>query len=316
MKKLLLTFFLLALTSVGYSQVIDTVDHSIEAQQLIEKQQKEQQQLLEKQQKEQDKFLEQQQKEAAAAAKEQQKAEEAAAKQLAKEQKEAEKAEKRAIAEQKLIEKQQREARRAERRERIGRTWKRSFDPFAQLGCNAIFGDAPDLRFGTPAAFGMGILVHYPLAKHWDLDLGLNYRAGFYLFSNGVNYDAVSDDLVSSVPANYVRERDRIFTQTIQLPILMSYVGEEGQQFFAGVKLGYNFINKFVHSSWDGSEWNKVSTDLKSRSVVNRYRVDLTIGTMEQWLVFAHGFELYYNLVPTFVGGDKKIHEFGIGIRL
>ena len=41
MKKLLLTFFLLALTSVGYSQVIDTVDHSIEAQQLIEKQQKE-----------------------------------------------------------------------------------------------------------------------------------------------------------------------------------------------------------------------------------------------------------------------------------
>ena len=44
----------------------------------------------------------------------------------------------------------------------------------------------------------------------------------------------------------------------------------------------------------------------------NKFRLDAAIGTQSRWLIFSPGTEIYFNLLPTYTSGDKKIHEFGI----
>lgn len=283
MKKLyILLFALLFSAGAVYAQNDD---------ELQKKQQQEQQELLRQQQKEQERLQKQQQKEEERLAKEQAKAQEEAAK------KEQDRIKREQAKEQNAIRKDQKKAEKKAKRQENYAKWNRkpSFtaDPYATIltdrriyGTNNLF---------NAVGFNMGGVIDYhrPIAKRWDVNIGVGYRYTNYFYSH---LDAGISDFEG-------KEQTRSYSSII-VPIKLSHINKDNDHgWYIGVAPGYNFGFQSIPN---GASFNK-------------FRCDATIGTQSRWLIFSPGFEVYFNLLPTYTTNGQnegKIHEFGVRFTL
>ena len=296
MKKVFLFLAVMAIAGLGYSQV--------DPETLSRQQQKEQQELLKQQQKEQEALEKQQQKEQEKALKEQEKAEADAEKAQRREQ-------------EKMMAKQAKKAHRAERREEIGRGLSFSIDPYAGLGLNYNSNDGTDLFAGWQEYLGAQVMLHYPLFKRWDLNFGLGVMADLYCLRNNANFNADSNILVEERPSSYISERDLISSTFIQLPIYLSHVSDNKNELYFGIKPAFDLKSSFSHVTVDGNntiQQNGIAID--PNTMMNRFRMDVVLGSQRRFFIFDLGYELFFNLLPTFIDGNTSIHEFGIMIKL
>lgn len=259
---------------------------------LLKKQQQEQQDLLKQQQKEQERLQKQQQKEEERLAKEQAKEQEAAA------QKEQDRIKREQAKEQNAIRKEQKKAEKKAKRQENYAKWNRkpSFtaDPSATILTDRRFYGQNNYLNAVGYNLGVVIDYHRPIAKRWDCNIGLGYRFTNYYYSH----------LDAGVVGFDGKEEVRSYS-SIVLPLKLSHINKDNDHgWYLGVTPGFNFgFNKSLPTGYS----------------FNLFRCDVAIGTQSRWLIFSPGFEVYFNLLPTYssnIQNEGKIHEFGIRFNL
>lgn len=282
MKKLYIFLFAL-LFSAGavYAQNDD---------ELLKKQQQEQQELLKQQQKEQERLQKQQQKEEERLQKEHAKAKEEAA------QKEQDRIKREQAKEQNAIRKEQKKAEKKAKRQENYAKWNRkpSFtaDPYATILTDRRMYGTNNLYNAVGYNLGAVIDYHRPIAKRWDVNIGIGYRFTNYLYSH-LDAETATFDVDG--------EEQTLSYNSIIVPLKISHINKDNDHgWYLGVAPGFNF-------GFDKS------------LALNKFRCDVTVGTQSRWLIFSPGFEVYFNLLPTYttnVANEGKIHEFGIRFNL
>lgn len=295
MKKFLMLLAAMTLVGIGYSQV--------DPETLNRQQQKEQQELLKQQQKEQEALEKQQQKEQEKALKEQEKAEADAEKAQRREQ-------------EKMMAKQAKKAHRAERREEIGRGLSFSIDPYVGLGANTNT-NRTDIYAGWQEYLGAQAMLHYPLFKHWDLNVGLGVMAEVYCLRNNANFNTTNNMLDGETPSTFITETDYIDPTFIQLPIYFSHISDNSKyELYFGIKPAYNLSSVFDHVTVNNNDLLHTNITIPNNTMMNRFRCDVVLGSQKRFLIFDAGTEIFFNLLPTFINGNTSIHEFGVMIKL
>ena len=322
MKKFYILLIAMALTAgTAFAQSNDSIERAKQQEALIKQQQKEQQELLEQQRKEQEKLMKEQQKAA-------QKEQEERMKEQERIQKEQQKAaqkeqEERVKEQQKLQKEQQKEAEKAAKKEqdRIKReqtkaenkakaeqkkaekkrkrqehyaAWNRhpnfTADPYVSIVSARRIYTINSLYNSVGANVGVVFDYHRPIAKRWDFNIGIGYRYTYLTYSHLFSKNDTID--INSFSGT---EKSRHFN-TIFVPIKLSHINKDNEHgWYIGVAPGFNFPKR----SAEGAKFNQ-------------FRVDASIGTQSRWLIFSPGTEIYFNLLPTYTTGNKKIHEFGI----
>lgn len=277
-------YILLVAMALSAGTVFAQSEDEIQRQQqaLQQQQQKEQQELLKQQQKEQEELRKQQAKEEARMEKERQKAQE---EELKKEQDRQKREEAKAINDAK---KKQKEAEKKAKREAQYAKWGRkpgfTADPYAgaliarrMYGQNSLFN-------AVGANIGVDFQYHRPIASRWDFNIGLGYRYNIYCYSHlmGASTDFNGKEEIRNKGA-------------IAIPIKLAHISKDNQHgWYVGatpaIAIGANPI-QFDY---------------------NLFRCDITVGSQNRWLIFAPGTELFFNILPTYSMGDKKIHEIGV----
>ena len=303
MKTFYILLIALALTAgAAYAQSNDSIERAKQQEALLKQQQKEQQELMKQQQKEQEKLLEEQQKAAKKAQeermKEQQKlqkeqqaeAEKAAKKEQDRIKREQTKAENKAKAEQKKAEKKR-------KRQEHYAAWNRhpnfTADPSVSIVTDRRMYTYNSCYNSIGGNIGITFDYHRPIAKHWDINIGLGYRLTYLTYSHLFSHADFADSITRSDFDG--KEQSRTFS-SILIPIKLSHISKDNDHgWYIGVVPGFNFGTKAA----EGAKFNK-------------FRLDAAIGTQSRWLIFSPGTEIYFNLLPTYTSGDKKIHEFGI----
>lgn len=321
MKKFYILLIAMALTAgTAFAQSNDSIERAKQQEALIKQQQKEQQELLEQQRKEQEKLMKEQQKAA-------QKEQEERMKEQERIQKEQQKAaqkeqEERVKEQQKLQKEQQKEAEKAAKKEqdRIKReqtkaenkakaeqkkaekkrkrqehyaAWNRhpnfTADPSVSiLTDRRIFGKN-NYYNSMGGNIGVTFDFHRPIAKRWDFNIGIGFRYSIYWYSHmGIIGDSIT-------VKSYNVDEKTAKTGTIVLPIKLSHINKDNSHgWYIGAIPGV-IINKTT--PYD----------------MNRFRLDVAIGTQSRWFIFSPGTEVYFNLLPTYKSGSgNMIHEFGI----
>ena len=294
MKKFYILLIALALTAgAAYAQSNDSIERAKQQEALLKQQQKEQQELMKQQQKEQEKLLEEQQKAAKKAQEERMKEQQKLQKEQQAEdriKREQTKAENKAKAEQKKAEKKR-------KRQEHYAAWNRHPNFTADPSVSIV----TDRRMYTYNSFynsiggniGITFDYHRPIAKHWDINIGLGYRLTYLTYSHLFSHADFADSITRSDFDG--KEQSRTFS-SILIPIKLSHISKDNDHgWYIGVVPGFNFGTKAA----EGAKFNK-------------FRLDAAIGTQSRWLIFSPGTEIYFNLLPTYTSGDKKIHEFGI----
>lgn len=258
---------------------------------LLKKQQQEQQELLKQQQKEQERLQKQQQKEEERLAKEQAKEQEKAAKE------EQDRIKREQAKKENAIRKEQKKAEKKAKRQENYAKWGRkpSFtaDPNATILTDRRFYGTNNLFNSVGYNLGVVIDYHRPIAKRWDCNIGIGYRFTNYYYSH---LDAGAGGFNN-------KEEVRSYNSII-LPLKLSHINKDNDHgWYLGVTPGFNFGFK----------------SLPNGAKFNSFRCDVAIGTQSRWLIFSPGFEVYFNLLPTYTTDDNKeksIHEFGIRFNL
>ena len=303
MKKFYILLIAMALTAgTAFAQSNDSIERAKQQEALMKQQQKEQQELLKQQQKEQEQLQREQQKAAQKAQeermKEQQKlqqeqqkeAEKAAKKEQDRIKREQTKAENKAKAEQKKAEKKL-------KREEHYTAWNRrpnfTADPYVSIVSARRIYTQNSLYNSVGANVGVTFDYHRPIAKRWDFNIGVGYRFTYLTYSHLFNQADVDKGITLNSFAG--KEQSRQYS-TIFVPIKLSHINKDNDHgWYIGVAPGFNFPKLTA----EGAKFNQ-------------FRVDASIGTQSRWFIFSPGTEIYFNLLPTYTSGNKKIHEFGI----
>lgn len=303
MKKFYIFLIAMALTAgTAFAQSNDSIERAKQQEALLKQQQKEQQDLLKQQQKEQEKLQREQQKAEQKAQEErikeqerlrkeeQKEAEKAAKKEQDRIKREQVKAENKAKAEQKKAEKKR-------KRQEHYQAWNRfpnfTADPSVTILGNRRMYTQNSFYNSTGANVGITFDYHRPFAKRWDINIGLGYRLTYLTYSHLFSNSELSDPLTHADFDG--KEVSRTFS-SILVPIKLSHINKDNDHgWYIGVVPGFNFGTKAA----EGAKFNK-------------FRLDVAIGTQSRWLIFSPGTEIYFNILPTYTSGDKKIHEFGI----
>ena len=303
MKKFYILLIAMFLTAgAAYAQSNDSIERAKQQEALLKQQQKEQQELLKQQQKEQEALQKEQQKAAQKAQeermkeqqklqKEQQKeAEKAAKKEQDRIKREQVKAENKAKAEQKKAEKKRK---RQEHYAAWGRHPNFTADPYVSIVSARRIYTKNSLYNSVGANVGVVFDYHRPIAKRWDFNVGIGYRFTYLTYSHLFNQADVDKGITLN---SFDGEEKSKQYSTIFVPIKLSHINKDNEHgWYIGVAPGFNFPKL----SAEGAKFNQ-------------FRVDASIGTQSRWLIFSPGTEIYFNLLPTYTTGNKKIHEFGI----
>lgn len=303
MKKFYILLVAMALTAgTAFAQSNDSIERAKQQEALLKQQQKEQRELLEQQQKEQERLQREQQKaaqkeqeerikEQQKLQKEQQKeAEKAAKKEQDRVKREQVKAENKAKAEQKKAEKKR-------KRQEHYAAWNRhpnfTADPSVSILADRRIYTQNSFYNSIGANVGVTFDYHRPIAKRWDFNVGIGYRFTYltysHLFSSAELAQPLTHDSFNG------KEESRTFS-TVMIPIKLSHINKDNDHgWYLGVVPGINF-----------------GTKTAAGAKFNQFRCDVAVGTQSRWLIFSPGTEIYFNLLPTYTSGDKKIHEFGI----
>ena len=303
MKKFYILLIAMALTAgAAYAQSNDSIERAKQQQELLKQQQKEQEELLKQQQKEQEKLQKEQQKaaqkeqeerikEQQKLQKEQQKeAEKAAKKEQDRIKREQVKAENKAKAEQKKAE---RKRKRQEHYAAWGRHPNFTADPYVGILTDRLIYTKNSLYNSIGANVGVTFDYHRPIARRWDFNVGIGYRYTYLTYSHLFSQADVDAGItLESFGGN---EESRHYS-TIFVPIKLSHINKDNNHgWYIGLAPGFNFPKLTA----EGAKFNQ-------------FRVDASIGTQSRWFIFSPGTEVYFNLLPTYTTGNKKIHEFGI----
>ena len=303
MKKLYILLIAMALTAgAAFAQSNDSIERAKQQQELLKQQQKEQEALLKQQQKEQERLMKEQQKAAEKAQQERAKEQEKLLREQQKEQEQAIKKEQdrqkreQAKAESK-IRKEQKKAEKERKRQEHYAAWGRkpnfTADPYATIVTDRRFYGTNNLYNAVGFNLGAVLDYHRPIARHWDFSIGLGYRYTNYYYSH-----------LNAGATDFNGEEKTRHYNTILLPIKLSHISKDNDHgWYFGVAPGFNF----------GFQ------DLPNGAVFNKFRCDFTIGTQNSWLIFNPGFEVYFNILPTYTttgNNATKIHEFGIRFKL
>ena len=294
MKKFYILLVAMALTAgTAFAQSNDSIERARQQEALMRQQQKEQQELLQQQQKEQERLQKEQQREQEKALKEQQKAEQKAAKaEEDRVKREQEKAEQKARAEQKKAEKKRKQQ---ERYASWGRQPRVTADPYATILTDRRIYTKNNQFNSVGINLGIDMMYRRPIARRWDFNIGLGYRQTMFYYSHlrgaGTDFNGTEENRNLS---------------SIMVPIRLSHFNKDNRQaWYIGVTPGI-IINKTIAFS---------SPDYNFK--FNRYRLDVSLGNQDKWLIFAPGTEIYFNILPTYATGDgNMIHEFGIRLTL
>lgn len=299
MKKFYIFLIAMALTAgTAFAQSNDSIERAKQQEALLKQQQKEQQDLLKQQQKEQEKLQREQQKAEQKAQEErikeqerlrkeeQKEAEKAAKKEQDRIKREQVKAENKAKAEQKKAEKKRK---REEHYTAWGRRPNFTADPSVSILTDRRFYGKNNYYNSIGGNVGVTFDYHRPIAKRWDFNIGIGFRYAIYCYSHlGIVGDSITVNSynVSEKVAN---------TSTIVLPIKLSHINKDNKHgWYIGATPGV-MINK-------NTPYN-----------MNRFRLDVAIGTQGRWFIFSPGTEVYFNILPTYKSGSgNMIHEFGI----
>lgn len=289
MKKFYILLVAMAISAgTAFAQSDDEIQRQQEA--LQRQQQKEQQDLLRQQQKEQEELQKQQAKEEARMQKEAEKArQDEIKKEEDRQKREQAKAATEARKAQKAAEKK---AKRAEHYAQWGRKPGFTADPSAGVLLDRRMFGQNNYYNSVGANLGVVFDYHRPIARRWDVNLGLGYRYGLFCYSHlGITGDGIN-------AGSYNVKEQTSATSTLIVPIKLSHINKDNKHgWYCGVTPGI-MLNTPDHG-------------------MNRFRFDLSIGTQNRWLIFAPGTELYFNLVPTYKNGvQNKIHEIGVRFTL
>lgn len=313
MKKIFTIVCALCLTAGAImAQSNDSLERAKQQEAMLKQQQKEQQALQKQQQKEQAELQKEQQKAAEKAQKEQAKAEEKALKDEADRQKREEaKAANKARAEQKKIEKKQK---RAANLAAWGRKNHFSVDPFVGLFNSQRSFKGDNLYNSWGVGLGLDVNYHYPIAKRWDVNVGLGYRYSLYAYNHALAFGPNGASIYNK--NNYNGNMPTASVSTIEVPVKLSHVSKDNKdEIYLGLVPAFNIATSFTYETMNaGKLESNTKSDLK---LINSFRLEVVLGKQSKWTIFAPGVQAYFNLMPAYVGSlDVPIHEFGIRLAL
>lgn len=308
MKKIIIALCCVLMAGVGYAQV-DSAAMQRQQEELLRQQQLEQQQLIEQQQKEQERQLKEQQKE-------QEQALKAQAKEQAREQAE-------------LQAKQEKQMKKAERKAAINRNFYISLDPHVDYTVNTNVFNKTDLYHtgtmlwrGYRGDFNVGadIDFHIPLSKRANLQWGVGYALSRMAYTNDVMPNAAFDALVLNPNTTGYEMQYNAFAHRLEMPLLLSFTGKKDstdwKEVYFGVRLGYTYAANFRTRSWDASNNAVVSPNIDVKNAFNTYQLKLVVGGCRKVFIFSPGYELYFNLLPTYVDANTSVREIGLIYKL
>lgn len=154
--------------------------------------------------------------------------------------------------------------------------------------------------------FGIGIFYSYDFNPNYLMSIGLEYRYIYNDLRNPVEYSNGDFALLDDTPQGY---RSGLHTHYLMLPVKFKYNLFQTMFFSLGIAPGYN-VGSVLKSKYitTNNDWSISKIDVDN---VNPWRLELLLG-----FKFFLGFELYYNLLPTYKIGTKGdgLREFGIRI--
>lgn len=309
------TFVLLVgilIASLGYAQV-DSATIQRQQEELMRQQQLEQQQLMEQQQKEQERLEKEQLKAQEAEQKAQQKAQEKELKDQAKEQAKEQAA---------LQAKQEKQLKKAERRESITRNVYFSLDPYFGYNVNTNFLNKRD-PYHSGSMFWRGyrgdflvggdVDLHIPLRKHLNLDFGVGYGLNRYAYTNEIDYDAANNTIVTCANADAFEVQYNGYAHHLEVPLMLSFTGKDStwNETYLGVRVGYTFKGTYRERSWDASNNVQLTPDVDMLKCFNQYQLKIVFGHQTKAFIFSPGWEIYFNVLPTYVDQSTSVREIG-----
>ena len=218
--------------------------------------------------------------------------------------------------------KQEKKQKKAERKAEIGRGVRLSVDPFYAMTLNTGWQDRAELYhsgsmlgrdYRGDIVWGADLMLHFPLSKSWNFNLGAGYRWTRFAYTNNVLFNPATTALELATTFQPLETRSNLLLQTITVPIYFAHVDSDNKkELFFGVELGYNYKADFNYKQLQSnSEWNTTTTP-DAIGLFNQYRCDVTIGTGEKLFIFNPGTRLYFNILPTYTADGGRIHEFGL----
>lgn len=301
MKKVFLAVLLCALSFTGVkAQVVDSLEQNRQQQEMLQQQEKELQKQLKQEQKEQEEQ------------------EKAMLKQQKQEQKEQEALEK----QQKKEEKQAAKEAKAQRRAEIGRGLSFSIDPALGVGFTSFFTDAASPYYSDNFSLGLTVNVHYPIAKKWDVNIGVGYQMAYHEYYNDIIYDGVNNNFILNDYLTPLNATPHTFIHTFELPITIAHVktkNDKRSYLYAGLSVGYNIASNFAVSMVQSDNSTSKMYAEPNIANVNKWRLDVIVGWSKSWFLFRPGVQLYFNLLPTYIegtNGGNPIHELGVKVAL
>lgn len=273
------------------------------------------QQELQRQQEEADKAAREAAREQARIEKEQAQAQKEQAR-MEKEQAKIEKANEKAAKEQKAAEKK---ARKEARKEAFGRGLSFDFDLNANLGSATRviqYGDMAHIDKLSDGGIGFGF--NYPIRKRLDFGFGIGYQFAIYNFSHNLTCDGNSIDTVSVTHS--LHRQSSLSADRIMVPLRLIYYDRDlRRSTYLGLNVGYSLHNVFQTEQVVGND-RTIENSWNNTKIANPWRLELVMGiTYPKILFIRPSIQLYYSLLPTFVGigdGSNKIHEFGLRLHL
>ena len=225
---------------------------------------------------------------------------------------------------QALIDKQMKQAKKAERRERIGRKGRLAIAPAIGFGTWSF--DETQLYFGANFALAANATWHQPIARKWNLDFGLGYQWNEMMMYNNAIFNEATQLLEPYTPQTWGREENYFSYSTIELPLLLGRVFQDGSELYLGLRLGYRFLASYHRDFFveENGLLDDEDTDTPvgfgKNNQLNRFSCKVVLGTEDNGFLFAPGCELYFDLVPTmrqFPSGQQVfMNEWGVRINL
>ena len=144
---------------------------------------------------------------------------------------------------------------------------------------------------GFSYGFSAGFIKDIPFNKERNLGVGVGLGYGFDSFNHGLKVSKINNQVTFEVDNNLTSNKLRL--HNIELPIEFRWRTSTAKEYnfwrvYAGIKLSYNFSNRFEYIS------NNNTFTFKDVSRYNKFQTGLTLSAGYA----AFNFYFYYGLTP------------------
>lgn len=188
-----------------------------------------------------------------------------------------------------------------------------SIDPMVGVNTGTNIFKLNDMGRSAGAHAALYANLHYPIGRQSNVTVGLGYRIGYTQFANSVQ--SGQNGLIPYPNANWLRHYAEAATGSIQLPVMINSHGPRRRGISFGFNMGFNVTSKFANVRIDAAG-GRIRNTVRNPELFRTFRCDVVLGLNRRMGVFTPGWYLTYNLMPTYIDGMRKAHEFGISIAL